>query len=698
MKLTRNLFALVCAGTLLAAGAFLNIAPAEAAAAKNAVVLTNGTPPAGAIVVSAQTQSALQTALNQAGAQGTPSKKGVVWIPAGTYVIGGPLKIPSNTKVVADSGATIRGNHLIVYSDIDGSRGYNGPHDIEIVGGTWDGGARSGQKTANNGGFMIRHGKNITFDRVTVTNCVNHFINVSASTNVVIKNSTFKNQVIASNSDTEFWADNSKPATVTEVIHLDFADNGENAITVKDGTPAGKVLVENNTFENVISAVGNHRTIATLKNGAYKSKVGGLTVRGNTFKKISGRVITLASMDNAVIEKNKLSGTAPINFLYALDSKNAKLIGNGSIASVFMQKGSTASIGSGHKLQNASDVAVFVDDKSKLDMTGCTVNNSQYGISARNGSTINLSNVTISNSAKNNATYDSSSKGTISKSTFRNAGQHGIRAANGSVVTVQNSVIENSAQDGIQLEKAGSGCKITNNTVRSSGRFGIYVTGVKKATISGNRVSSKANYGGQTWVDLRSKEGAGNVFKNNCISSKGKAFSDNSADINNNDNGCAAAQPKPVPVEKKCSGKQVFRLYNPGIGGKHHYTLDQNEKNVLVSKYGWQYEGVAWCAPKSGTKGYEVYRLYNPVSSAHHYTMDSHEKSVLTAQHGWRYEGVAWYSDPKKSVELRRLYNQNLPQPAQHHYTTDTNEWNVLIAQHGWKAEGTAWYGEKPIK
>lgn len=696
MKLPHKSFALMCAGALLAAGSLLNVAPAEAAGASSAVVLTNGTPPAGAIVVSAQTQAALQTALDQAGAKGTPSNKGVVWIPAGTYVISGSLIIPSNTKIVADSGATIRGSHLIAYSDIDGSTGYNGPHDIEIIGGTWDGGARSGQSTSNNMAFMMRHGKNITFDGVTVTNCVNHFINASASTNVVVKNSTFKDQVRASSNDKEFWQDSDygeESVKVTEVIHLDFADNGENNIDKKDGTPAGKVLVENNTFENILSAVGSHRLISSLKNGAHKSTVGGLTVRGNTFNNVSGHVITLASMDNAVIENNTLSGT-PSSFVFARDAKNAKLSGNGRISSILVQDGSSVSLGSGHTLYHASDVAAHVDGKSHLDITGCTINNSVYGISINNESTASISGCTFNGVKEGAIVLNGSGKGTtVAGNRIEKGGsKYGIRASNGANAIIQNNVVVSQEKYGILVQGAGA-VQILDNQVIDSVDHGILVEKTPGTQVLRNTSSSTINVTSKYEIGVQGSSDNSRV-ENNKLGPRQFAVwqSPGATNINNVKVG---AQSAPAPVEQKCSGKQVFRLYNAGIGGKHHYTLDQNEKDALVAKYGWKYEGVAWCAPKDGQ---EVYRLYNPASSAHHYTMDVNEKNALTSKHGWKYEGVAWFSDKNKGVELRRVYNRNLPQPAQHHYTADMNEWKALIDKHGWVAEGIAWYGEKPVQ
>ena len=51
------------------------------------------------------------------------------------------------------------------------------------------------------------------------------------------------------------------------------------------------------------------------------------------------------------------------------------------------------------------------------------------------------------------------------------------------------------------------------------------------------------------------------------------------------------------------SGKvAVYRLYNEGLGGMHHYTMSQNEYNVLPS-YGWDQEKVAFYALDETTSG-----------------------------------------------------------------------------------------------
>lgn len=129
----------------------------------------------------------------------------------------------------------------------------------------------------------------------------------------------------------------------------------------------------------------------------------------------------------------------------------------------------------------------------------------------------------------------------------------------------------------------------------------------------------------------------------------------------------------------------MHRLYNPN-SGEHFYTANTRERDNLVS-LGWQAEGVAWNAPKTGDP---VYRMYNPNAGDHHYTTSKTERDFLIRA-GWNYEGVGWYSHISKQRPLYRLYNPNAITGA-HHYTTNAGERDMLVGQ-GWMAEGIAWYG-----
>ena len=136
------------------------------------------------------------------------------------------------------------------------------------------------------------------------------------------------------------------------------------------------------------------------------------------------------------------------------------------------------------------------------------------------------------------------------------------------------------------------------------------------------------------------------------------------------------------------SGTPMYRLYNSN-SVEHLYTLDTNEKNVLL-KQGWNYEGYSWIAYNVGKP---VYRFFNKYSGEHHYTMDENEKAYLI-DIGWNYEGIGWYSNSTGSeceVPVYRLFcpftNEALKA---HHYTMDKGERDWLLSI-GWNDEGTCW-------
>lgn len=139
----------------------------------------------------------------------------------------------------------------------------------------------------------------------------------------------------------------------------------------------------------------------------------------------------------------------------------------------------------------------------------------------------------------------------------------------------------------------------------------------------------------------------------------------------------------------------IYRLYCP-VNGEHLYTTDVNERNVLYTKHGWGYEGVAWYAD---TTGVPVYRLYNSGLRNHLYTTDLAEINTLLKIPEWSMDNNGkplYYSNG--FVPIYRVYNQALN--GMHHLTTDGNEYNVL-PKYGWAQEGVSLYARTigaPIK
>nr|WP_051527077.1 hypothetical protein [[Eubacterium] cellulosolvens] len=129
----------------------------------------------------------------------------------------------------------------------------------------------------------------------------------------------------------------------------------------------------------------------------------------------------------------------------------------------------------------------------------------------------------------------------------------------------------------------------------------------------------------------------------------------------------------------------VYRLYYAPTK-EHLFTTDANERKVLVSKYGWIDENVAWVSPKNGAP---VYRLFNPFTTDHHYTASKHESDTLVAKYGWILDGVVFHaSDRDDAVAVRRLWNRGL-KTGSHHFTTSVNEYNTNVTR-GWVGEDIA--------
>ena len=130
----------------------------------------------------------------------------------------------------------------------------------------------------------------------------------------------------------------------------------------------------------------------------------------------------------------------------------------------------------------------------------------------------------------------------------------------------------------------------------------------------------------------------------------------------------------------------MFRLYNPNTG-EHFYTSGAEERLIDMNA-GWNYEGVGWVAPSTGTP---VMRMYNPVAGEHHYTTSKDEANNLVAA-GWNLESdCAWYSAPAETgTPVYREYNPNA-YSCNHNYTPSQEE-NDNLVNAGWQYEGIAWY------
>ena len=148
---------------------------------------------------------------------------------------------------------------------------------------------------------------------------------------------------------------------------------------------------------------------------------------------------------------------------------------------------------------------------------------------------------------------------------------------------------------------------------------------------------------------------------------------------------CTGSVSKAYYIE--AGGSPLYRLFQPK-NGEHHYTLSAEERDICSSRWGWEYEGVAWDCPASSD--IPVYRLFNRTTGLHHYTTSADEREICVNRWGWEYEGVAWYSYDDSGTPVYRLFH---PVTGLHHYTMSADEREICVNRWGWEYEGISWYG-----
>jgi len=148
----------------------------------------------------------------------------------------------------------------------------------------------------------------------------------------------------------------------------------------------------------------------------------------------------------------------------------------------------------------------------------------------------------------------------------------------------------------------------------------------------------------------------------------------------------------------------VYRFYNTKTGA-HFFTIDEYEKNVILSNYLWfVYEGIAWRAYPEDVHpdtSRPIYRFYNTCTGSHFFTIDENEKNTILANYDcFNNEGIAFYAYtvnmeiPADTTAVYRFYNNDT---GAHFFTTDNAEKDTIELNYPWfRYEGVAWYAFSP--
>src|SRR5690606_29264664 len=185
--------------------------------------------------------TAIQDALDAANAAGG----GEVYIPDGVYAIKTTLLIYSYTRLRLAPGATlIRAANFVSMlrpgiGDVDA---YDGAHDIEIVGGTWDLNARQFPSPCN--AMIFGHCRNIVVRDAKILDCYQyHGIEYNAVQNGAILNCLFKGYSGTRDS---------------EAIQIDLMKGSAQfgSYGNYDNTPCDNILIAGCVFEDWSRGVG----------------------------------------------------------------------------------------------------------------------------------------------------------------------------------------------------------------------------------------------------------------------------------------------------------------------------------------------------------------------------------------------------------------------------------------------------------
>ncbi len=267
----------------------------------------------------------LQSYLNQIEANGG----GTLVLKAGVYKVPVEVAVGSNTTIRFESGAYVQhtevtgSKNLLSTSGVfalvspNGKRvgnkysGYSGAKNIKFIGpDTKDGGIDVNGRSA--AAILLCHNYNVTFDNVHFKNHNGgHFIELDASRKVLIKNCVFKGYRVPSSGS-------------NEAINLDIPDKSTGGFvrtwTKYDKTADDDIIIENNIFHNLTSAIGSHH----YTDGPWHTNV---IIRNNSFSNISYYPIRVMQMDAPVIENNIFTNIGinrPDNATYSIFMSGVK--------------------------------------------------------------------------------------------------------------------------------------------------------------------------------------------------------------------------------------------------------------------------------------------------------------------------------------------------------------------------------------
>lgn len=475
----------------------------------------------------------------------------------GTYYVGADdridsIRLRSNVTLDLNGSTLIRAglmSNFIQVCGMDGERlagGYDLCHDIAVKNGTLDG---CGGEEADANLVNIGHARNVTFEKLTLKNARGgHLIELCGCMDVLISGCTFDG----------FIGERSK----SEAIQMDVSYNGTgeswNGVYTPDGTACRNITVDDCTFKNYPSGVGNHHA---LYDGEHSQNI---RISNNMFlnqEAASAPAIWCYGFDGCVIENNMISG----NYTHGiLVSGGSDVVVRGNVIGAEGQPlqgiGIKCTVANSYLVDQGSDF-------EKQPLSGGVITDNRISVTG--------------------------------------SGQYGILVSAGSMLTeiTANEVISNQS-DGIRVTGAGSrvddiGTKAeaAGNTIVAYKGMGIaFGDGAGASQIVGNAILSKSGgiqVASGSYVDVIGTEEYPNVILNDAVGN-GVVVTSSSRVQRVSYNRIMALQGDGVLAQKEARIEEVD--HNIIFGGCRYgvsVTLDATVKKIYENTIqGYRQEGI----------------------------------------------------------------------------------------------------------
>ncbi len=434
----------------------------------------------------------------------------------GRYYLGSvrtALKLRSNTTLDLNDATLVRSEemgNLIQNCDWNGDTGsgtgYTQTENIAVINGTLDG---SGGADDEINLVNLGHASGIRLSNLTLKNCTGgHLIELTGCADAVVSGCTF----------TGYTA--SKPDNSIEAIQLDICDNtvagSWNGVYNSDSTPCRNITVDNCTFIDYPSGVGNHKGIAgahntaiRITNNLFRNSLDTVqpaiwaydfdnsTIAGNVIIGNYGTGIKLSAGENNTVQGNEihldgigihttLANSYTLHQSYVVTKehvlgctiKDNLIYTTGNNIGVCIYNSSTVTSFSGNTVSAANATAFTASGKSRvLSITGNTVTSSSaYGMLLATNAVIGT--VSVNNvSAKNHGIQTSSSAAvtTLSDNTVTSSAGSGIYVTAATATTITGNTVKNCGANGILVSSSGVVTTVSKNTVTGCVGYGIRI-------------------------------------------------------------------------------------------------------------------------------------------------------------------------------------------------------------------------------